>query len=157
MAASEGQADLRFPLFAGCGHDVGKCEVSNQLLDSTNLQPEEFEVIKRHSGAGYERLEGSFLFTAFIAGLHHRYRDGGYGIELDEVASSNLSEGSKELVVAMAKLVMIADFFDALTTRSNNKGFIASPGDPAEQMAVMAKHFPDDRRRVQWLVEHVIT
>ncbi len=156
LAAFEDQLDLRFPLFAGCGHDVGKCEVPNLLLDSQNLQPAEFEIIKHHAQDGFNRLKDEFLFTAFIAGLHHKYRLGGYGIELDDIASPQLNEVSKQLVIAMAKLVMIADFFDALTTRNNNKGLISNPEDPKEQFKVMTEHFPNSPERIRWLIANRI-
>jgi response regulator RpfG family c-di-GMP phosphodiesterase len=156
LAAFEDQTDLRFPLFAGCGHDMGKCNVPNSLLDSPNLQPHEFESIKQHTEDGFNRLKDDFPFTALIAGLHHKYRTGGYGIELDDAVPVALDEASKQHVIAMAKLVMLADFFDALTTRNDDKGFITRPDDPTEQFEVMTEHFPNDHQRVKWLIANRI-
>lgn len=154
IAESEGETVLKFPLFAGCGHDIGKCDITNVLLNSKNLQPHEFEHIKRHAIEGYERLKDSFLFTGFIAGLHHKYKDGGYGIDLELDAPFPLSPAARKAVEDMSKLVMIADFFDALTTRNNNKGFIDDPSDPAQQREVMLRFFPDEGSRIDWLIEH---
>jgi HD-GYP domain-containing protein (c-di-GMP phosphodiesterase class II) len=156
IAEFEGQTNLKFPLFAGCGHDIGKCEVENAFLDSKNLQPHEFEQIKKHSIEGFEKLKDSFLFTGLIAGLHHKYKDGGYGIDLDVDPPYKLDEEAKATVKAMAQLVMIADFFDALTTRNNDKGFIKDPNDKTEQRTVMLKYFPESERRISWLIEHRI-
>jgi HD-GYP domain-containing protein (c-di-GMP phosphodiesterase class II) len=153
LAKSEGQDNLKFPLFAGCGHDIGKCEIANSLLDSKNLQPEEFEVIKEHATRGYEKLKDTFLYTGLIAGLHHKYKDqGGYGIDLELDAPFELSEASRDGIKAMAQLVMLADFFDALTTRDNNKGFIEDPNDPIQKREVMLRFFPDATSRVDWLI-----
>jgi len=152
LANHERQTNLKFPLFAGCGHDVGKCEIANALLDSKNLQPEEFEQIKRHTTEGYARLKDSFLFTGFIAGLHHKYKPDGYGIDLDTDTPFDLKDTSKQTIIAMAQLVMLVDFFDALTTRDNNKGFIENPHDPDQQRLVMSRFFPDQLSRIEWLI-----
>ena len=156
IAASEGQAVLKFPLFAGCGHDIGKCDIANTLLDSKNLQPHEFEQIKRHTTEGFERLKDSFLFTGLIAGLHHKYKDGGYGIDLDIDAPYPLSSTDRKAVEDMSRLVMIADFFDALTTRIDNKGYIEDPDDPDQQSEVMLRFFPNEQSRIDWLIAHRI-
>jgi response regulator RpfG family c-di-GMP phosphodiesterase len=139
---------------AGCGHDIGKCEVANLLLDSKDLQPAEFEEIKQHAVQGYARLKDDFLFTSLVAGLHHKYRADGYGIDLEEAAPTALSVATKASIAAMAQLVMMADFFDALTTRENNKGLIQDPHDPVQQLAVMSQHFPRNPGRVDWLIEN---
>lgn len=156
IAVQEGSTNQKLALFGGCGHDIGKCEVSNLLLDSKNLTAVEFELIKKHSSEGYERFKDSFLFTGYIAGLHHKYKVGGYGIDLDTEPPYPLSDESKAAIKATAQLVMICDFFDALTTRDNDKGFITNPDDPTEQTEVMTKHFPHESARIAWLVEHRI-
>lgn len=156
LARMEGQTDLRFPLFAGCGHDIGKCEIDNGLLDSKNLTPEQFEHIKAHSMEGYVKFKDSFLFTGLVAGLHHKFKPGGYGIDLETDVTTTLAPETKQKVEAMAKLVMIADFFDALTTRNNNKGLIDDPSDPEQQLAVMTEFFPDQPERVKWLIDNCL-
>lgn len=154
LAASEGETDLKFPLYAGSGHDIGKCEVQNAYLDSKNLTPAEFEHIKEHATRGYERLKDKFLYTSFVAGLHHSFQDHGYGIDFKEVAPKTMPTDQIERIEAMARLVAIADFFDALTTRHNNKGLIDDPSDPEQQRAVMTAHFSDQVARISWLIEH---
>ena len=152
LARREGVVDLKYALFAGCGHDVGKCEVTNDLLNSKNLQPDEFEQIKQHAAIGYLRLRDKFLLTSMVAGLHHKFQPSGYGIDLDVEAPPWMTPGLKKLIVETAHLVMICDFFDALTTRSNNKGLIKNPADPVEQTEVMMRFFPQERARVEALV-----
>ena len=156
IAAAEGQKVLKFPLFAGCGHDIGKCDIANTLLNSKDLQPHEFEQIKRHTTEGFERLKDSFLFTGLIAGLHHKYKDGGYGIDLEADAPIPLGPNVRKAVEDMSKLVMIADFFDALTTRDDNKGYIDDPSNPDQQREVMLRFFPGDESRIDWLISHRI-
>ncbi len=157
LAEMEKWQDLKYPLFGGCGHDDGKCEVEQVLLGATGrLTEEEFNRIKKHTREGFNRLKESFLFTAFIAGMHHKFQDKGYGIDLDRDSPVPLSDESKEMVRKTAVLVMTADFFDALTTRSNNKGLIDDPSDPAKQAEVMTQFFPETPARVAWLVENRI-
>ncbi len=156
LAANEGENDLKFPLYAGCGHDIGKCEVQNAYLDSKNMTPAEFEHIKEHATRGYERLKDKFLYTSFVAGLHHSFQDHGYGIDLKEVAPKSMPADQIKRIEAMARLVAIADFFDALTTRNNNKGYIDDPSDPDQQRTVMTAHFPDQETRISWLILHRI-
>ena len=92
-------------------HDIGKIGVSDMIL----LKPgkhtkEEFEVMKRHTVIGYEILKDSpseFLqLGAIIAlGHHEKYDGSGYpgGLSGNDIPQQ-------------ARIVAIADVFDALTT-----------------------------------------
>lgn len=112
--------DLKFPLFGGCGHDIGKCAISNDVLDADPFGPEEREAMKAHPQAGYEHLVEHFPYTALIAGLHHTFQDGGYGLEIEAEALLpwDLDARAKINIVSTARLVAICDFFDAVTTRN---------------------------------------
>ncbi len=76
IAEHEKHGDLKLPLFAGVGHDIGKVAVSRDILDMSGpLSEQEYEEVKQHTFAGYEILNSSdFPFTAVIAGAHHFYR-----------------------------------------------------------------------------------
>ncbi len=98
-------------------HDVGKVGVPDSvLLKPGKLTPEEFEVMKRHTLIGGETLhasaqahpEASFLTMALdIALKHHEKWDGsGYPFGL-----------SGESIPLSARIVAIADVYDALTTK----------------------------------------
>src|SRR3989344_304346 len=80
LAKKEKWRDTKLPLFGGCGHDYGKFSVSSHLLSNKRITEKEFEKIKKHTTQGFDKLKDTFLFTSFIAGLHHKYKDGGYGI-----------------------------------------------------------------------------
>lgn len=146
IAAIEGQRDLKYPLFAGFGHDIGKCGILNEVLNNPDFGPEDYEVIKAHPRLGFEQLKDSFLFTSFIAGLHHKFQPEGYGIELERDAPFKLSERATETVLKMTHLVMICDFFDALTTRADKFG-------GREVSEIMYERFPDQKERVDKLFE----
>lgn len=91
-------------------HDIGKMMVPQEILHKPGkLTPEEFEVIKTHTTAGYKLLKGSkrrlIQNAATIAHEHHeRWAGGGYprGIEGNDIH-------------LYARIVSVVDVFDALT------------------------------------------
>ncbi|WP_329604938.1 two-component system response regulator [Undibacterium rivi] len=103
--------DQRLILEAAPMHDVGKVGIpDNILLKPGKLTPEEFSVMKQHTLLGYEILAGSssnLLTTgAEIALAHHEKFDGsGYPNGL-----------AGEKIPLFARIVAVADVFDALTS-----------------------------------------
>jgi len=94
-------------------HDIGKVGIpDNVLLKNGKLTEEEFETIKKHPIIGSEILSGADEFLVMkvakiIALQHHEKYDGsGYpnGLKGDEIH-------------LYARIVSIADVFDALTTQ----------------------------------------
>jgi hypothetical protein len=91
-------------------HDVGKSKVPPEILWKTaKLTPEEFEVMTHHPAWGLDVIaKMSFLPAAVRAGvLHHheRYDGNGYPAGL-----------AGETIPLTARVVAIADVFDALTS-----------------------------------------
>lgn len=98
-------------------HDVGKVGIPDRiLLKPGKLTPEEFEIMKKHSTIGGDTLRAAdveagasgFLSMACeIAYYHHEKWDG-----------SGYPEGRGGLEIPLsARIVAIADVYDALTTR----------------------------------------
>ena len=98
-------------------HDIGKVAVPDAILQKPGkLTPEEFEQIKQHVRVGGETLEnarnyvgeGTFMDMAVdIARFHHeRYNGSGYcqGLRGQEIP-------------LVARIVALADVYDALTSR----------------------------------------
>jgi putative two-component system response regulator len=93
-------------------HDTGKIGIPDAILKKPGrFTPEEWEVMKTHSEIGYGILANSdtrlFRFAAEIALRHHERWDGtGYpgGLQEEEIPES-------------ARVVAVADVFDALTTK----------------------------------------
>lgn len=99
-------------LMAAPMHDIGKVGIPDQiLLKPGRLTEQEFAVMKQHPTLGFEILKGSqsplVQLAAEIALAHHEKVDGrGYpnGLAGDAIPMS-------------ARIVAVADVFDALTSR----------------------------------------
>lgn len=90
-------------------HDIGKVGIEDQILRKpARLNPEEFDMIKRHCNIGVEIIEHVRQLRESIPGVksHHEQLDGkGY------------PDGLKgEEIPVLAKIVAVADTFDAMTT-----------------------------------------
>jgi len=96
-------------LLAASLHDVGKIGVPDHiLLKPARLTEDEFEYIKKHSEFGWMVLRSveGFEEAALILLHHHeRFDGGGYPGEL-----------SREQIPFGARIVSVADTYDALTT-----------------------------------------
>lgn len=120
-----GQNELLDLALAGMLHDIGKSRIPNDIINKpARLTPEEFDIIKTHPRAGYEILcesqEVNFDVLFGVLEHHERMDGGGYPTG---------STGKK--IHEYARIVAVADVFDALTSNRVYKGKI-SPFKAAE-------------------------
>lgn len=98
-------------LLAAPMHDVGKLGIADGiLLKPGRLNPDEFDMMKRHAEIGHSILTGSssrvIQLAAEIAISHHEKYDG-----------SGYPRGLKgEAIPLSGRIVAVADVFDALTS-----------------------------------------
>ncbi|MFF5445096.1 HD-GYP domain-containing protein [Streptomyces sp. NPDC012888] len=100
---------------AGILHDVGKLGVPTRLLRKDGpLTPEERRIIELHPEYGHEMVRGiGFLGEARAAILHHHERVDGSGYPYGLAG---------EQIPVLARVVAVADAFDAMTsTRSYSR------------------------------------
>lgn len=98
-------------LYASRMHDIGKIGIPDSILKKPGpLTPEEWRVMQRHPEIGAEVLGGSdsplYRMAAEVALNHHERYDG-----------TGYPAGHKgEDIPLSARIVAVADFFDALTS-----------------------------------------
>lgn len=103
----ENEAEILFT--ASPMHDIGKVAIPDSVLNKPGkLTPEEFDVIKTHTGIGYEVLKGSnrevLKAAATVAYEHHEKWDG-----------SGYPRGLKGKDIHIyGRITAVADVFDAL-------------------------------------------
>ncbi len=92
---------------AGFLHDIGKCQITEVILNKPNkLTEEEYLEIKNHPTFGYEILKSSFddPVIALAALQHHERMDGkGYPLGL-----------TRDDIHPMARVVAVADVYSAM-------------------------------------------
>lgn len=101
--------DIRDIDIASLLHDVGKIGVDDAILKKPGvLTPEEFEVMKTHTTRGAAIMSEIPKMKEILPGLrshHERWKGGGYPDGL-----------SGEQIPLMARIIAVADTFDAMTT-----------------------------------------
>jgi putative nucleotidyltransferase with HDIG domain len=90
-------------------HDIGKIGVPDHILGKPGkLSTEEYEVIKKHPGAGFKIIESLTLLRNVLPAVveHHERLDGSgypFGLHSDQIS-------------LMGRIVAVADVYDAMTT-----------------------------------------
>lgn len=110
--------DLHDLGIAGLLHDVGKSRIPNEVLNKpSKLTDEEFALMKKHSLFGFEILKDRHEFSERIMHgvLQHHEKINGRGYPMGS---------SADKIHAFAKIISVADIYDALVTeRPYKKGF----------------------------------
>ncbi len=90
-------------------HDIGKTKISHDILNKPGkLTAEEFDEIKKHPRYGYFLMKDYLSRASLDVILHHHERIDGTGYP-DGLSGCMISDN--------AKIALIADIYDALTTK----------------------------------------
>lgn len=112
MAARAGFSEKECQVIAQAAlcHDVGKAAIPATILNKpSSLTPAEYEMVKTHTEAGYAQITETIQtlsIAAIVARQHHEHIDGHGYLRL-----------SGDDIHPYAKLVAVADVFDALYSR----------------------------------------
>ncbi len=113
MSESE-QKDI---YFMGLLHDVGKIGVPDTVINKPGkLTDEEFAMIKRHPGMGYEILKDITEMPGIGQGArrhHERYGGGGYP---DGISGKDIP--------VYTRIIGVADAYDAMTSKRSYRGVL---------------------------------
>jgi putative nucleotidyltransferase with HDIG domain len=120
-----GDDDLRAISLGGPLHDIGKLAISDDvLLKPGRLEPAELLQIREHPRAGAEMLRGlPELEPALPCVLHHHERWDGTGYP---------GGLQGEAIPRAARILAVADAFDAMTTERPYRQAISAPAAIAE-------------------------
>ncbi|MDW7675127.1 MAG: HD-GYP domain-containing protein [Bacillota bacterium] len=103
-------AEINQVIQAGLLHDIGKAAIPNEILNKNGiLTREEYDVIKQHTVLGYglvEKYDDIDLEVKRAVLLHHERID----------CSGYPFKASSESVGLYAKIIAVADVFDAMTS-----------------------------------------
>jgi len=109
-----GEDDLRVLQLGGIFHDLGKIAISDTILNKPGrLTPEEFEIMKTHSGVGSDLLRNMRTMERVkpLVRHHHEKLDGsGYPDRI----------GGKEIPL-LVRITSVVDVFDALHSKRSYK------------------------------------
>jgi len=134
MGMNDGLAELI--LHASPMHDIGKLGIPDGiLLKPGRLDAQEWEVMKTHTDIGAEILDGHhsrlLQMAARIARAHHEKWDG-----------SGYPRGLREKEIPLeARIVAVADVFDALTSRRPYKTAWTVEASVEEIRSLTGQHF----------------
>ncbi len=104
------ESEIKLLMIAGILHDVGKTKIPINILKKKGpLTPEEFEIIKMHPLLGFEIIKDNTGINKKVKEavlMHHEKENGtGYPFGIKGISISSF-----------AKIISIADAFDALTS-----------------------------------------
>ena len=112
------EAEIEEISTTGLLHDIGKTKVSGKLLQKPGkLSAEEFEVVKKHTILGYkmmDNIKGATNNMKYTALMHHEKIDG----------SGYPTGALEDQIPFFAKIVAIADIYDAMTSRRSYRNKI---------------------------------
>ena len=136
LAVGLGPREAEDIRYASPLHDVGKVAIPDAILRKPDkLSPEEFAEMKRHTVLGGQMLQNAESRLLRLAGriaiAHHERYDGTgypYGLKGEEIPLE-------------ARIVSVADVFDALVSKRVYKGAWTLPDALAHIQAEAGKHF----------------
>jgi hypothetical protein len=144
----------------GLVHDIGKLIIPPELLrKKAGFNEQDMAQMRNHVEYGCKMLIGIADFSAFVLFYHHFFKQKGAYPPLEDFNRifgdrfSGWSEGSRTLAKYCGRLVSLADFYDAATTRENDK---FSPGKPRlptvdESRQILIQENPDQQHLIEQL------
>jgi response regulator RpfG family c-di-GMP phosphodiesterase len=137
--------------FPGILHDVGKIFIDPEILKKTGTFSEEDMVeMKNHPIYAYYLLKGIHEFSAQVALRHHEHQKNKYPEILPDTTISTKLDPDY-----YAMLVSLADFYDSINTRENDR-FGGRKLSWEEIKHIFISDKPDQRQLIEELYDNGI-
>ncbi|MFA5856375.1 MAG: HD domain-containing protein [Candidatus Pacearchaeota archaeon] len=139
--------------YPGLLHDVGKALTNpKSLKKKIGFDDKDKKELKKHPIDGYRILRGVHDFSARVLLYHHWFQEHGYPEHIPH-PDVDWSKGSEAMIMISARILSVIDFYDAATTRKNDKfvsGVIETPDKDKIKEAIL-KHNPDQEYLINQL------
>ena len=107
--------------YSGTLHDIGKILIDPEILKKTeNFTEKDMKEMKKHPMYTYQILRGVHEYSAVIALRHHKFQENAYP-KIVPNFKIPFSKNSEVWINTYARLLCLADSYDAMTTRINDK------------------------------------
>jgi putative nucleotidyltransferase with HDIG domain len=137
----------RMMLWAGLLHDIGKTLVPPGVLTKTsNFTQEDYAAMEPHVKYGWDMLSNVHDWTAQIVVRHHQFGSHPYPAVLPPLP--DYLSAKADMIQTAARLLAMADYYDALMNRGNDKNG-QKPLTPSQRREIYMK----DNADMKWLAE----
>jgi len=120
LYAAQPGVSARMLLWAGLLHDIGKTLVHPSVLTKTsNFTPEDHAAMEPHVQYGWDMLNNIHDWTAHVVIRHHQFGPKPYPAELPPLPE--YLQAKESMIQTAARLLAMADYYDALMHRDNDK------------------------------------
>lgn len=141
--------DAKALFFAGTLHDIGKTLIEPELLQKTEgFDEKDMGQMKKHPEYSYKLLRGVHEFSAEIVLRHHRFQKDGYPRRLPK-QKVGFSKNTLLMIDFFARMLSLADFYDAISLRVNDKFGEKRKLDEPEIKSIMLMKNHDQRRLIE--------
>jgi putative nucleotidyltransferase with HDIG domain len=139
----------RMLLWSGLLHDIGKALVPPAVLTkTTNFTPEDYAAMEPHVKYGWDMLANVHDYAAHIIVRHHQFGTHPYPAELPPLPEH--LKDKAEMIQIAGRLLAMADYYDALMSRGNDKNG-KKPLTPSERRAIYMKDNADQKELAELL------
>src|SRR5271157_3739081 len=136
-------------LWAGLLHDIGKALVPPAVLTKTsNFTQEDFAAMEPHVQYGWDMLNQVHDWTAHIVVRHHQFGPHPYPAILPPLPDYLKEKAG--MIQTAARMLAMADYYDALMNRNNDKNGQA-PLTPKTRRALYMKDNADMKELAELL------
>lgn len=148
LYAAQPGISARMLLWAGLLHDIGKTLVPPGVLTkASNFTQDDYAAMEPHVKYGWDMLASVHDWTAHILVRHHQFGPKPYPAlpPLPEYLADR-----EEMITRAARLLALADYFDALIHRGNDKNG-SKPLTAKEKREIYMRDNADQKELIEFL------